>query len=86
MVILKCPFFILGFLSEDYDNEEILTYEEMSLYHQPANRKRPIVLIGPQNCGQDELRQRLLNSEADRFASAVPRKFVGGDTYCFCKV
>nr|XP_060618562.1 protein PALS1 isoform X2 [Anolis sagrei ordinatus] len=58
--------------NDDYDNEEILTYEEMSLYHQPANRKRPIVLIGPQNCGQNELRQRLMNNEADRFASAVP--------------
>ncbi|KAF3831069.1 hypothetical protein GH733_002307 [Mirounga leonina] len=56
----------------DYDNEEILTYEEMSLYHQPANRKRPIILIGPQNCGQNELRQRLMNKEKDRFASAVP--------------
>lgn len=65
------------FLSQDYDNEEILTYEEMSLYHQPANRKRPIVLIGPQNCGQNELRQRLMNNEVDRFASAVPRKFDG---------
>ena len=63
------PFF------KDYDNEEILTYEEMSLYHQPANRKRPIILIGPQNCGQNELRQRLMNKEKDRFASAVPRKF-----------
>ncbi|KAM5129035.1 protein PALS1 [Mantella aurantiaca] len=58
--------------NDDYDNEEILTYEEMSLYHQPANRKRPIVLIGPQNCGQNELRLRLLDSEADRFATAVP--------------
>ncbi|XP_042705256.1 protein PALS1 isoform X2 [Chrysemys picta bellii] len=58
--------------NDDYDNEEILTYEEMSLYHQPANRKRPIVLIGPQNCGQNELRQRLMNNEVDRFAAAVP--------------
>lgn len=65
----------LLFFFQDYDNEEILTYEEMSLYHQPANRKRPIVLIGPQNCGQNELRQRLMNNEVDRFASAVPRKF-----------
>ncbi|XP_053331618.1 protein PALS1 [Spea bombifrons] len=58
--------------NDDYDNEEVLTYEEMSLYHQPANRKRPVVLIGPQNCGQNELRLRLMNSEADRFAAAVP--------------
>ncbi|OWK09763.1 MPP5, partial [Cervus elaphus hippelaphus] len=62
----------LAGLVPDYDNEEILTYEEMSLYHQPANRKRPIILIGPQNCGQNELRQRLMNKEKDRFASAVP--------------
>lgn len=58
----------------DVDNEEILTYEEMALYHQPANRKRPIALIGPTGCGQVELRQRLLNSQPERFAGAVPRE------------
>ncbi|KAG9336077.1 hypothetical protein JZ751_002424 [Albula glossodonta] len=58
--------------NDDYDNEEILTYEEMALYHQPANRKRPIALIGPPNCGQNDLRQRLMTSEPDRFAGAVP--------------
>uniref|UniRef100_A0A3P9AP95 Protein PALS1 n=1 Tax=Esox lucius TaxID=8010 RepID=A0A3P9AP95_ESOLU len=61
-----------GKQNDDYDNEEILTYEEMALYHQPANRKRPIALIGPPNCGQNELRQRLLSSEPDRFGGAVP--------------
>ncbi|NXX43800.1 MPP5 protein, partial [Tricholaema leucomelas] len=68
----KCVVTASLFLPQDYDNEEILTYEEMSLYHQPANRKRPIVLIGPQSCGQNELRQRLMNNEVERFASAVP--------------
>uniref|UniRef100_A0A8C9ZPR4 Protein PALS1 n=1 Tax=Sander lucioperca TaxID=283035 RepID=A0A8C9ZPR4_SANLU len=58
--------------NDDIDNEEILTYEEMALYHQPANRKRPIALIGPTSCGQVELRQRLLNSQPERFAGAVP--------------
>uniref|UniRef100_A0A3Q3AFE2 Protein PALS1 n=1 Tax=Kryptolebias marmoratus TaxID=37003 RepID=A0A3Q3AFE2_KRYMA len=57
--------------SEDLD-EEILTYEEMALYHQPANRKRPIALIGPSGCGQTELKQRLLNNQPERFAGAVP--------------
>lgn len=55
-------------------DEEILTYEEMALYHQPANRKRPIALIGPSGCGQAELRQRLLNNHPERFAGAVSRK------------
>lgn len=58
----------------DVGNDEILTYEEMALYHQPANRKRPIALIGPTGCGQVELRQRLLNSQPERFAGAVPRE------------
>lgn len=58
--------------NDDCDNEEILTYEEMALYHQPANRKRPIALIGPPSCGQSELRQRLLSSEPERFGGAVP--------------
>ncbi|XP_037341835.2 protein PALS1-like [Pungitius pungitius] len=58
--------------NDDVDNEEVLTYEEMALYHQPANRKRPIALIGPTSCGQAELRQRLLNSQPERFAVAVP--------------
>ncbi|XP_028994788.1 protein PALS1 [Betta splendens] len=56
----------------DLDTEEILTYEEMALYHQPANRKRPIALIGPASCGQAELRQRLLSYQPERFAGAVP--------------
>ncbi|TKS86150.1 MAGUK p55 subfamily member 5-A [Collichthys lucidus] len=62
--------------NDDVDNEEILTYEEMALYHQPANRKRPIALIGPTSCGQAELRQRLLNNQPERFAGAVPRKLI----------
>uniref|UniRef100_A0AAY4A3T7 Protein associated with LIN7 1, MAGUK p55 family member b n=1 Tax=Denticeps clupeoides TaxID=299321 RepID=A0AAY4A3T7_9TELE len=54
------------------NNKDILTYEEMALYHQPANRKRPIALLGPPNIGQEELRKRLLAAESERFATAVP--------------
>ncbi|XP_060947386.1 MAGUK p55 subfamily member 5b isoform X2 [Limanda limanda] len=59
-------------LSRSTDYDEVLTYEEMSLYHQPANRKRPIALIGPTNSGHDELRRRLLSIEPEKFAVAVP--------------
>nr|XP_020459748.1 MAGUK p55 subfamily member 5-A-like [Monopterus albus]XP_020459749.1 MAGUK p55 subfamily member 5-A-like [Monopterus albus] len=58
--------------SKNTDYDDILTYEEMSLYHQPANRKRPIALIGPTNSGHDELRRRLLSTEPEKFAVAVP--------------
>lgn len=58
------------------DHDDILTYEEMSLYHQPSNRKRPIALIGPANSGLDDLRRRLLTQEPEKFAVAVPRKSI----------
>ena len=58
----------------DFDAEEILTYEEVALYYPQPNRKRPIVLIGPPNVGRHELRQRLMESDLDRFAAAIPRK------------
>uniref|UniRef100_UPI00358F0794 protein PALS1 isoform X2 n=1 Tax=Myxine glutinosa TaxID=7769 RepID=UPI00358F0794 len=53
------------------DVEEVLTYEEMALYHQPANRKRPIILVGPASCGRSKLHQRMLRSDSDRFADPV---------------
>lgn len=56
---------------DDYDVDEILTYEEVSLYYPRANHKRPIVLIGPPNIGRHELRQRLME-DAERFAAAIP--------------
>lgn len=52
--------------------EEILTYEEVTRYYPQPNRKRPIVLVGPPDVGRQELRQRLMESDFDRFAAAVP--------------
>ncbi|KAJ8970361.1 hypothetical protein NQ314_001272 [Rhamnusium bicolor] len=59
--------------ADEYDAEEILTYEEVSLYYPRANNKRPIVLIGPPNIGRHELRQRLME-DSERFAAAIPRE------------
>lgn len=59
--------------AEDTEPEEILTYEEVSLYYPRSAHKRPIVLIGPPNIGRHELRQRLM-ADSDRFAAAIPRK------------
>lgn len=60
---------------EEVDAEEIVTYEEVALYYPRADRKRPVVLIGPPNIGRHELRQRLM-LDTDRFAAAIPRKHV----------
>uniref|UniRef100_A0A1B6C910 MAGUK p55 subfamily member 5 n=1 Tax=Clastoptera arizonana TaxID=38151 RepID=A0A1B6C910_9HEMI len=56
---------------DDYEVEEIVTYEEVALYYPRANHKRPIVLIGPPNIGRHELRQRLME-DTERFAAAIP--------------
>jgi len=56
---------------DDVDAEEILTYEEVALYYPRADRKRPVVLIGPPNIGRHELRQRLMQ-DTDQFAAAIP--------------
>ncbi|XP_065214129.1 protein PALS1 isoform X2 [Planococcus citri] len=57
--------------TDEYDGEEIPTYEEVIWYYPSMNHKRPIVLIGPPNIGRHELRQRLME-DSDRFAAAVP--------------
>ncbi|XP_034018027.1 MAGUK p55 subfamily member 5b [Thalassophryne amazonica] len=54
------------------EDEDILTYEEMSLYHQPSHHKRPIALVGPTNSGHDDLHRRLVSIEPEKFAVAVP--------------
>lgn len=52
--------------------EEVLTYEEVAQYLPQPNRKRPVVLIGPSNVGRVDLRARLMESDYERFAAAVP--------------
>jgi len=56
---------------DEYEGEDPVVYEEVSLYYPRPNRKRPIVLIGPPNIGRHELRQRLMR-DAGRFAAAIP--------------
>lgn len=68
------PLYATSTTSDEPDAEEILTYEEVSLYYPRASHKRPIVLIGPPNIGRHELRQRLM-ADSDRFAAAVPRTY-----------
>ncbi|XP_071484510.1 MAGUK p55 subfamily member 7-like isoform X1 [Diadema antillarum] len=58
--------------NEDYDTEEVVTYEEVSLYKASPSRPRPIVLIGPPGVGRNELKRRLLACDPDTFGSAIP--------------
>jgi MAGUK p55 subfamily protein 5 len=56
----------------EHFGEEIVTYEEVTLYSPVYNRKRPIVLIGPHSIGRHELRKRLMQSNPSLFEVAVP--------------
>lgn len=56
---------------DEVDAEDVVTYEEVALYYPRADRKRPVVLIGPPNIGRHELRQRLMQ-DTNRFAAAIP--------------
>ncbi len=55
---------------------EILTYEDVALYLSRTGRKRPIVLCGPEGVGCLELRQKLMTSNKEKFANAVPRSSI----------
>ena len=57
------------------DPENFIAYEEVALYYPRAERKRPVVLIGPPNIGRHELRHKLM-LDVDRFQQAIPRKFI----------
>ena len=59
---------------DENDPENVIAYEEVALYYPRAERKRPVVLIGPANIGRHELRHRLMQ-DVDRFQQAIPREY-----------
>ncbi|XP_023328596.1 MAGUK p55 subfamily member 7 isoform X2 [Eurytemora carolleeae] len=77
--------------NEDFDREEIPTYEEVARLFPRAGRYRPIVIIGPPGVGRNELKRRLLALEPDRMKATVPHTSrtqkqgeVNGEDYFFC--
>ncbi|XP_018908000.2 MAGUK p55 subfamily member 7 isoform X4 [Bemisia tabaci] len=58
--------------ADDFDREEIATYEEViKLYPRPGFH-RPIVLIGPPGVGRNELKRRLIATDPEKFGTPVP--------------
>lgn len=58
--------------NDDFDREEIATYEEVARLFPRTGRYRPIVLIGPPGVGRNELKRRLVAAEPDRIRATVP--------------
>ncbi|XP_039287264.1 MAGUK p55 subfamily member 7 [Nilaparvata lugens] len=57
---------------EDFDREEIPTYEEVAKLYPRVGLPRPIVLIGPPGVGRNELKRRLIATDPDKFRTPIP--------------
>ena len=62
--------------SEDFDREEIATYEEVARLFPRAGFFRPVVLVGPPGVGRNEIKRRIIAMEPDRFKITTPRKIM----------
>ena len=60
--------------SEDFDREEIATYEEVARLFPRAGFFRPIVLVGPPGVGRNEIKRRIMSMDNDRYRMTIPRK------------
>ncbi|XP_069939986.1 MAGUK p55 subfamily member 7 isoform X6 [Cherax quadricarinatus] len=58
--------------SEDFDREEVATYEEVARLYPRPGLPRPIVLIGPPGVGRNELKRRLMSIDVDKFRTPIP--------------
>ena len=65
--------------NEEFDREEIPTYEEVARLFPRPGVFRPIVLIGPPGVGRNELKRRVMAIESERYKATIPRKH----TVCF---
>ena len=61
--------------NEEFDREEIPTYEEVARLFPRPGAYRPIVLIGPPGVGRNELKRRVMAIEAERFKATIPREY-----------
>ena len=61
--------------NEEFDREEIPTYEEVARLFPRPGMSRPIVLIGAPGVGRNELKRRLMALEADRYKPTIPREY-----------
>lgn len=60
--------------NDDFDREEIATYEEVAKLYPRPGLYRPVVLIGPPGVGRNEIKRRLLALNPDKYKSPVPCK------------
>lgn len=60
--------------NDDFDREEIATYEEVAKLYPRPGLHRPVVLVGPPGIGRNELKRRLMALDPDKFRTTIPCK------------
>ncbi|KAL6418013.1 hypothetical protein ACFW04_012402 [Cataglyphis niger] len=60
--------------NDDFDREEIPTYEEVAKLYPRPGLYRPVVLIGPPGVGRNELKRRLMATDPEKYKTPVPCK------------
>lgn len=58
--------------NDDFDREEIPTYEEVAKLYPRPGLYRPVVLIGPPGVGRNELKRRLMATDSEKYKTPVP--------------
>ncbi|CAH0546738.1 unnamed protein product, partial [Brassicogethes aeneus] len=58
--------------NDDFDREEIATYEEVAKLYPRPGIYRPIVLIGAPGVGRNELKRRLIDTDPDKYRTPTP--------------
>lgn len=61
--------------NDDFDREEVPTYEEVAKLYPRPGLYRPVVLIGPPGVGRNELKRRLVATDAEKYKTPVPCEF-----------
>ncbi|XP_037068254.1 MAGUK p55 subfamily member 7-like isoform X1 [Pollicipes pollicipes] len=58
--------------NDDFDREEVATYEEVAKLYPRPGYHRPVVLVGPPGVGRNELKRRLVATNPDKYRSVIP--------------
>lgn len=58
--------------NDDFDREEIATYEEVAKLYPRPGLYRPIVLIGAPGIGRNELKRRLIATDSEKYKTPTP--------------
>lgn len=61
--------------NDDFDREQIATYEEVAKLYPRPGIYRPIVLIGAPGVGRNELKRRLIATNNKKYKTPMPCEF-----------